>query len=296
MEQAQWQECHVVVPSVAAQDRTVYGVGTRYVRAGEGEPLVLVHGGGPGASGVSGWRQTIPALSDKFAVYALDLIGFGETDKPDVEYSFQTLVNHLAGFIDALGLRDVRLVGNSQGAYVAMKYALDFPGRVRRAAAISTGTLANAVGIGHDGKGATLPRFDGTRESLRRFLEVIVNDSAKITDELVDARYAAASLPGHAEMLRSLGRYRQLMTEDTGQRQLFDVTARLPLLSVPWCLIWGEKDRSAPLDPQGEGMRSMLPHVPFHVVEGSGHQVQNDMPDECNRLLRSWFLDQSLPD
>lgn len=296
MERAPWQECRVVVPSVAAHDRTVYGVGTRYVQAGHGQPLVLVHGGGPGASGVSGWGHTIPALSETFTVYAVDLIGFGQTDKPDVQYSFQTLVNHLAGFIDALGLGGgVRLVGNSQGAYVAMKYALDFPSRVRKAAAISTGTLANAVGIGHGGKGAALPRFDGTRDSIRRFLEVIVNDSSKITDELVDSRYEAARLPGHADMLRSLGRYRQSLAEDPGQRQLFDVTARLPLLSLPWCLIWGAEDRSAPLDPQGVGMRAMLPHVPFHVVEGSGHQVQNDMPDECNRLLRDWFLQDVVP-
>jgi pimeloyl-ACP methyl ester carboxylesterase len=288
-----WHEGYVVVPSVAARDRTVYGIRTRYARAGEGEPLVLVHGGGPGASGVSGWSKTIPALCDRFAVYAVDLIGFGHTDKPNVEYSFQTLVNHLAGFIDVLGLDRVRLVGNSQGAYVAMKYTLDFPSRVEKAAAISTGTLANAVGIGHEGKGATLPPFDGSRESIRKFLEVIVNDPSKLTDELVDARYEAASLPGHAEMLRSLGRYRQLLLEDPGQRQVFDVTARLPLLNVPWCLLWGGEDRSAPLDPQGEGMRAMFPNVPFHVVEGSGHQVQNDMLDECNRLLRNWFLESS---
>jgi pimeloyl-ACP methyl ester carboxylesterase len=287
-----WHEGTVVVPTVAALNRTVYGVRTRYVRAGEGEPLVLVHGGGPGASGASGWGKTIPALCDRFAVYAVDLIGFGRTDKPDIEYSFQTLVNHLAGFIDVLGLDGVRLVGNSQGAYVAMKYALDFPSRVARAAAISTGTLADAVGINHDGKASALPRFDGTRGSLRRFLEVIVNDPSQLTDELIDARYEVASLPGHAEMLRSLGRYRQLMLEDPGHRQVYDVAARLPLLTVPWCLIWGGEDRSAPLDPQGEGMRAMLPHVPFHVVEGSGHQVQNDKPDECNRLLRRWFSEE----
>jgi pimeloyl-ACP methyl ester carboxylesterase len=54
-------------------------------------------------------------------------------------------------------------------------------------------------------------------------------------------------------------------------------------------MIWGGADRSAPLDPLGNGLHAMFPNVPFTVVEGSGHQVQNDKPEECNRLLREFF-------
>ena len=289
MTEQQWQDGWVVVPQVMAMRETVYGIRTHYVHAGRGEPIVLVHGGGPGAGGASGWGYTIPALAEHFHVYALDLIGAGTTDKPLVDYSFQTQVNHLAGFIDALDLRGVRLVGNSQGAYVAMKYTLDNPARVKQAGLISTGTLANAVGLSDQGKAAALPRFDGTRDSIKQFLEVIVNDPGRVTEELLDARFAAASTPGHREMMQSLGRYRQLVREDPSQRQVFDVRARLPLLTVPWCLIWGGDDRSAPLDPLGNGMQEMFPDVPFDVVEGSGHQVQNDKPEECNRLLLQFF-------
>ncbi|HLH22297.1 MAG TPA: alpha/beta fold hydrolase [Chloroflexota bacterium] len=284
-----WQDGWVVVPQVAGMRDTVYGVRTHYVQAGAGEPVVLVHGGGPGAGGASGWSNTIPALAERFRVYAIDLIGAGLTDKPPIEYSFQTQVNHLAGFIDALNLHDVRLVGNSQGAYVAIKYALDFPARVKQAALISTATLATACGLSDEGKAAPLPRFDGTRDSIRAFLEVIVNDPARITDDLLDARFAAASLPGHREMMQSLGRYRELLANDPSERQVYDVRARLPLLTIPWCMIWGGADRSAPLDPLGKGLHAMFPDVPFHVVEGSGHQVQNDKPEECNRLLREFF-------
>lgn len=284
-----WQDGWVIVPQVAAMRETAYGIKTHYVQAGDGEPVVLIHGGGPGAGGASGWSNTIPALAEQFRVYAIDLIGAGHTDKPPIEYSFQTLVNHLAGFVDALNLRDVRLVGNSQGAYVAIKYALDFPARVKQAALISTGTLATAVGIDDEGKAAALPRFDGSRDSIRSFLEVIVNDRARLTDELIDARFAAASLPGHKEMMQSLGGYRQVLANNPSERQVYDVRARLPHLTVPWCMIWGGADRSAPLDPLGKGMHAMFPDVPFHVVEGSGHQVQNDKPAECNRLLREFF-------
>lgn len=284
-----WQDGWVVVPVVRSMNETVYGVRTHYVHAGEGEPLVLVHGGGPGASGESGWARAIPALSPYFHVYALDLIGSGYTDKPPIEYAFQTEVEHLAGFIDALNLDQVRLCGNSQGAYDAIKYALDWPRRVKQVVLIGSGTLATACGIQPPVRATPLPRFDGTRESLRAFIEVIVNDHSKITNELIDARYAAAMLPGHREKHESMGRYRQVVVEHPSERQVYDVKRRLEQLTVPWSMIWGGGDRSAPLDPLGNGLHEMFPQVPFHVVDGSGHQVQNDKPEECNRLLLESF-------
>jgi pimeloyl-ACP methyl ester carboxylesterase len=284
-----FQDGWVVVPQVRSLRETVYGVKTHYVVAGEGEPLVLVHGGGPGASGASGWANTIPALAQHFRVYAIDLIGNGDTDKPVISYSYQTFVEHVAGFVDALNLGQIRIVGNSQGAYIAIKYVLDNPGRVKQAGLISTGTLAKAVGIDDQGKAAPLPRFDGTKESLRAFIEVIVNDPARITDELINARFAVASQPGHREMFASIAKYRALMDQDGSHRQVYEVGERLRNLTVPWCLIWGGADRSAPLDPLGNGMHAMFPNVPFHAVEGSGHQVQNDKPEECNRLLLEFF-------
>ena len=279
----------VVVPHVAALRETVYGVKTHFVHAGQGEPLIMIHGGGPGSGGAAGWSNTIPALSQKYHVFAIDLIGSGCTDKPLVAYSFQTLVNHVAGFIDALNLGQVRIMGNSQGAYVAMKYALDNPGRITSVALISTGTLAKAMGLSDDGKAAALPRFDGTKESLKAFMSLIVNDPAKLTDELIDSRSKAASLPGHKEMMDSLDAYRKLMQSDSTHRQVYDVKDRLPKFGLPWCMIWGGSDRTAPLDPLGNRMHALFPNVPFHVAEGSGHQVQNDKPEECNRILRDFF-------
>jgi pimeloyl-ACP methyl ester carboxylesterase len=280
----------VVVPQVEGLRETVYGVKTHYVHAGEGEPVILLHGAGPGASGETGWRKTIPALAERFHVYALDQIGYGYTDRPLIEYSFQTMVNHVAGFVEALGLDQVRLVGNSQGGYVAMKYALDHPSRPKQLGLIATGTLAGACGIlGEHGREAPLPRFDGTRESLRAFMAVIVNDPEALSDDLLDQRMELALMPGHQEARRSLLRYRQVLASDTNQRQLYEVGARLPLFTIPWCMIWGADDKSAPLDPLGHAMHAMFPDIPFHVVQGAGHQVQTDQPDECNRLLLDFF-------
>src|SRR6266571_2763352 len=92
------------------------GIKTHFIVAGQGEPIVLVHGGGPGASGEYGWRRNIPALAEHFQVFALDRIGFGLTDKPAIVHSDQLLADHLADFIDALGLDQLCLMGNSMGA------------------------------------------------------------------------------------------------------------------------------------------------------------------------------------
>lgn len=279
----------VIVPQVRARYESVYGVKTHYSAAGEGEPLVLVHGGGPGISGAAGWASTIPALAKHFRVYAIDQIGSGLTDKPLVDYSFQTLVEHLGGFIDSLGLKKVRLVGNSQGAYVVAKYTLDQPGRVASLGLISTQNLAMACGIETKNR-LQLPAFDGSKDSLRAFLSAIYNDPTKITEELVESRFAIASLPGHREMLESLQRDRKLYADDPSLRQAWFVRDRLKELRIPLCFIWGEKDRSAPLDPLGLGLKALCPRAPFHVVAGSGHVVQNDKPDECNRILVEHFM------
>ena len=278
----------VVVPQVQALRETVYGVKTHYTHAGEGDPLVLVHGGGPGVSGGHAWEHNIPVLAERFHVYALDLIGNGYTDKPLIEYSFQTLVSHVAGFIDALNLSEVRLAGYSQGAYVAIKYTLEFPARVRQVVLGGTGTLAKAVGLSDGGRSVKLPGFDGTKESLRRFLEVNHGDPSEI-NSLLETRYRVAALPGHREYHASIARYNSILNRDASEQQVFEVRQRLAKLTVPWCLVWGEQDRSAPVDPLGYGLHELYPKAPFHVVKGSGHAVHHDKPEEYNRLALDFF-------
>ncbi len=181
----------------------VGGIRTHFVEAGQGEPIILVHGAGPGAFGWGGWRQTIPALAPHFHVYALDTLGFGFTDKPtNIVYSDQASVDHLAGFIDALCLDKVNLLGNSRGAYMCAKYTCDHPDRVKRLLMISSGSscIRRWASRGRRNRrrgSARLQGYDGTPEAMRRFMERIVHDHSKITDELIAVRVEMAALPGH---------------------------------------------------------------------------------------------------
>jgi pimeloyl-ACP methyl ester carboxylesterase len=274
----------------------VKGIRTHYVTAGDGEPVVLVHGAGPGASGWSGWRETIPVLAQQYRVYAIDTLGFGWTDKPtDIVYSDQASVDHLAGFMDAMCLDKALLLGNSRGAYICAKYMVDHPERVRRLAMVSSGSLANAMGIERSasqmGGMRALEDYDGTREGMRKFLQVIVADHSKISEELLDARMKIAQSPGHDFARKSQREYRKSLKTDPNQRQIFDVRHRLPHITIPMIMIWGAKDNFAPAAFADE-LQKMLPNVRFVKLENSGHQAQNDESDKFNDLVLRFFAER----
>jgi pimeloyl-ACP methyl ester carboxylesterase len=271
----------------------VNGIRTHFVEAGSGDPIVLVHGAGPGAFGWAGWRQSIPVLAKHFHVFAIDTLGFGYTDKPtNIVYSDQASVDHLAGFIDALCLDKVNLCGNSRGAYMAAKYALDHPDRVKRLLMISSGSIASAMGLDRTGSQKDgmrrLQAYDGTAASMRNFVEIIVHDHSKITDELIAARVKMAALPGHDYVQKSQKEYRDLMKNDPNEQQRFDIRHRLPKLTIPMYMVWGAKDSFAPPAFAGQ-LREMLPNVTFEMLENSGHQAQNDESDRFNEIALSFF-------
>jgi pimeloyl-ACP methyl ester carboxylesterase len=266
---------------------------THYVQAGQGETVVLVHGAGPGASGWSGWRQTIPALAKRYNVIAIDTLGFGYTDKPtDIVYADQVSVDHLGAFFDVLCLGRVHLIGNSRGAYIAAKYTLDHPDRVKSLVMVSSGSVAAAMGLERNeqqsGGRNKLASFDGTAEAMRGWMEVIVTDHSKITEELIAERLAVSNLPGAAYAQKSQREYRKTIKSDPNEFQRFDLRHRLPHLTIPQMMVWGAKDAFAPPTFAGE-LEKMLPNVAFRVLENSGHQAQNDESDRFNEMVLAFL-------
>lgn len=272
------------------------GIKTHFIVAGRGEPIVLVHGGGPGASGEYGWRRNIPALAEYFQVFALDRIGFGLTDKPPISFSDQVLADHLADFIDVLGFDRLSLMGNSMGAYGVARYAVDHPDRVKKMVLVASGSIASAMGVerGPSEGQRAMRRFDEepTRENMRAVLEGLVCNKAGITDELIDGRFRLATSPGALEAQRSQRKYRERLKTDPNLRQQYSLLHRLPELTIPTIMIWGKQDRFAPID-LGYELRAMLPNLKaFHVFENSGHQVQNDEVEKFNRTVIDFLLER----
>ena len=111
------------------------GIRTHYLEEGSGEPVILLHGGGAGADGYSNWHSTIPLLAKHFRVLALDMLGFGKNEKPDetkFTYSQSARNDHLVGFIEALGLTGVTLVGNSMGGATSIGVAVKRPDLINK--------------------------------------------------------------------------------------------------------------------------------------------------------------------
>lgn len=257
---------------------------THYVEAGDGPPVLLIHGGGPGSSGEYGWGPVIPALARRFRVLAIDQLGFGETDKPTgIDYGEQDRVGLVAAFVDTLCLAPVRLVGNSMGAYVAVRHALDHPDEVQRIFMLGSGTLAQAMGLEFKP-----PRWEylGTKESLREGLQSTLLHP--VSDELVEGRLRLARLPGSAEAHQAQMAYNRRLRQEPNLRQRFMVADRLPQLTIPMRMLWGAQDRFAPVELAHQ-LEKLLPNVDFEILEGAGHQCQHDAPDEVARRIAEFF-------
>jgi pimeloyl-ACP methyl ester carboxylesterase len=199
-------------------------------------------------------------------------------------------VDHIAGFIDALCLDEVMMLGQSQGAYVAAKYTLDYPEKVKRLFLIASGTISNAMKVPMPMTDAlrTLNAFDGTARAMRAFLEGIILNKESVTDELIQSRLAMATRPGAAEARDAFEKGRQRMNADPNLFQRFDLRGRLPYLTIPTKFIWGKQDTFAPMT-LGQELEKLLPNMSFTYIDNGGHQVQTDQPDIVGKSVIEHF-------
>src|SRR5580692_1499334 len=185
-----------------------------YEQAGEGRPgtpVVMLHGGGPGAAGMSNFGRNLPAFGMSFRTLVVDQPGFGKSDKPPVEGNyFRFAAQALADLLDDLGIDRVRLVGNSLGGGTAVRFALQYPERAGRLVLMAPGGLSLNVFAPDPTEGVKrLAEFpappEPSREKMAAFLRTLVFDQRLVTDELIDERYAAASEPAALAAMASLG-------------------------------------------------------------------------------------------
>lgn len=268
---------------------------THYIESGgDGVPVILVHGGGPGAAGEFGWANNIGAIGEHTRTIAVDLIGFGLSDKPmEKEFSHEFFAEHLARFIDTLCIEQFYLAGNSMGAYVAARYALDHPGRVKKLLLVSSGTIAAGMGVemGTTEGMKKLVAYDGTKEGLKNFLTGILHHPERITQETLDKRYEYAQIPGVQEVQKSfLNYFRNRRVNEPEIAQWFDLRTRLPNINIPVHFIWGRKDIFASANI-AEEVVDLLPNTSFEWFEDSGHVVQNDEPEHFNKVALKFFFD-----
>jgi pimeloyl-ACP methyl ester carboxylesterase len=275
----------------------VGGVSIRFVAAGDGPPLVLLHGIG---SSLDDWQESFAALAAGHRVYALDLIGFGFSGKPDVPYSLYGLARFLRHFLDAVNEhRPVTLIGNSLGGAVAQAFAAQEPGRSRALVLVSSAGFGRGVaailramtvrGLG-EWLGADNPAQ--RRQKAQATISSIFADPAQVTPERVALAEARASQPGASgaflSVLRSLG---GVFGQKPGWRA--DIAAKLAQRRLPMLIIWGEQDRILPARHLKRARR-LYPHARTHLFSGTGHQAQTERAAEFTALTLEFLstLDQ----
>jgi pimeloyl-ACP methyl ester carboxylesterase len=271
----------------------VNGVKTHYTESGGDGPVIVgIHGGGHGSSGAAGLGKLFDLLGDAYRVIGVDCIGgFGDTDvNAPTTYGLGSLVQHVADFIDVLCLDKITIMGNSQGAWCAAKYAITHPDRVEKLVIVSSLTIANALGIEvppSEGM-KLLQSYDGTRASMAALMRGLVYNADKVTDELIDMRQATATRPGamdaFANTLKGIGYFQK----DPAQSLNFDMRATLPAIVklIPTVIIWGENDIFA-LPEVGKKVEALLPGAKFHWVKAAGHQAQTDQPEIVAGFVRA---------
>lgn len=272
------------------------GTKTHYMEAGgDGPVIVMLHGGGHGSSGQSGMGALMLALQDNFRVVAPDSIGgYGETDvAAPTPHGLLNRIDHTRDFVDTLCLDRFTILGNSQGAFAAARYAMENPDRADKLVMISSLTIAQSMGVDQAPTDAmrALMGYDGTPGAMRHMLEGLVVDRSKITDELIARRQASATRPGGMEAMDRFLKATGGLNKHPILSMHMNLRDSLPRLtaSLPSIFIWGQQDPFA-LPETGRKIEPLLPDVKFHWVADAGHQVQTDKPEVVAELIRQFVL------
>jgi 4,5:9,10-diseco-3-hydroxy-5,9,17-trioxoandrosta-1(10),2-diene-4-oate hydrolase len=256
-----------------------------YDEAGSGPVTVLLHGGGPGASGMSNFGPNLPVFAERFRTLVVDQPGYGKSDKPEVQGNYFTFAaDALTALLDELSIEKTHLVGNSLGGGTAVRFALTHPERAGRLVLMAPGGLSLNVFAPDPTEGVKrLAEFGAppgpSREKMAAFLRTLVFDQRLVTDELIDERYAAASEP---EALRAMASMGASFFDPASYEQglLWREAHRLRHRVL---LIWGREDRVNPVDGALVALK-MIRRAQLHVFGGCGHWVQLEKAAEFNRL------------
>ena len=282
----------------------VDGIRTRYFEKGSGENLVLIHGGVFGSNDAADcsldWGLNFDALARWFHVYAMDKLGQGLTGNPpsDDAYTMAETVRHAIGFLEALKLGGVHVVGHSRGAYVAARMTLERPDLVRSCIPVDTNTLAPGMGRNHI-VFADAPEPRLTRESQRWVIERYSYSGAHITEDWLDSMTEIAQLPKYQETVDRMvtrGLRKSLfLTKHSLQKEETLGWIRDRGLQRPTLLVWGYNDPTATL-AQGLRLFELLTmrerRSQMHIINRAGHFSYREHPREFNEVLRGFIASQ----
>ena len=262
---------------------TAAGIVTNVHDVGNGHPVLLIHGSGPGVTAWANWRLVLPELGKTCRAIAPDMVGFGYTERPAViAYNVDTWVAHAVGVLDALGIEQTDLVGNSFGGAIAIALAIRHPQRVRKL------VLMGSVGVPFDIT-AELDAVWGYEPSLaamRGLLDIFAYDRNLVTDELAELRYQASIRPGFQESFSAMFPAPRQRWVDAMASQEADIRA----IAHKTLIIHGRDDRVIPLS-NSLTLNRWIDNSQLHVFGRCGHWVQIEHGADFNPLVANFLAD-----
>ncbi|MEY4757315.1 MAG: hypothetical protein RJA34_2213 [Pseudomonadota bacterium] len=254
---------------------------TNYHDHGQGSPVLMIHGSGPGVSAFANWRLVMPELAKTQRVLAPDMVGFGFTERPQcITYGMNTWVQQALDFIDAMDLPQVDLVGNSFGGGLALAFAIRYPQRVRRL------VLMGAVGVdfpitpGLDAVWGYEPSF----ENMRRIMDVFAYNRALVTDDLARMRFEASARPGFQESYAAMfPAPRQRWVQSLASPE--DLIAALPHETL---IIHGREDQVIPVE-NSYRLSRLIPKSQLHIYGQCGHWTQIEHAARFAQLVSNFL-------
>lgn len=258
----------------------VDGISVCYRVEGKGEALLLLHGM---SFSHEVWNATIKAASKIYAVYALDLPGFGCSDKPDVEYSLSFYVDFLKKFLDTLKIEKCCIVGMSMGGEIAAALAAKYPGQVNRLVIVGAKGFSplykglRAMPI--FGQPACMAMFN-SRGMLKRYFENMLYDRAVLNEYLVECEWKRMKDPSYRMSLSKNARYLSSVDPEL-PKCIGSVKART-------LIIWGKEDSITPLKDAYK-FKECVPGSELMVLDKCGHAPVLEKSDDFNKALLTFL-------
>lgn len=264
--------------------------------AGIGPDVVMLHGGGPGASGVANWHRNIDALAEYFTVHVPDMPGYGRSTKHiERDDPFGDLAASIRGLLDELEIESAHLVGNSYGGAAALRLALDRPERVDKMVLNGPGGIGTTKAPPTKGLNALLNYYGGSgpsREKMADFVRTyLVADPDSVPEDAIEGRYQDSLDPEVTEnppLRRPSGKH--------ALRTLWrmDITRdpRLKKCDIPTFVMWGTEDKIN--RPSGApALANTMPRADAFLASGIGHWVQWEAPELFNRMAIDFLTSEA---
>ncbi|WP_434509654.1 alpha/beta fold hydrolase [Desulfitobacterium sp. AusDCA] len=256
---------------------------TNYHDQGEGFPVLLIHGSGPGVSAWANWRLIIPQLAPNRRVIAPDMAGFGYTERQEGDqYNMDVWAKQAIDLLDALGIDQTDVVGNSFGGALAIALAIQHPERIRKVVLMGAMGVDFPITKGLDSVWGYQPSV----ENMRNMLNLFVDNKAIATDDLAKMRYEASIEPGFQESFSAMFPE----PRQTSVKAMASLEDKIPTIKQPTLIVHGREDQVIPIENSYK-LINLIDNAQLHIFGHCGHWTQIEKANQFAQLVNN-FLDE----